>query len=142
MNTSLKLATKEQASFTELIENQESIILDLESLYYYSLNAAGTLLWKQLRAGAATTVEELGEVLGTAFGLDQEQALTDSVKFVQALREHQLVIESSEEPVRGKAPNIPSAQSLGNYEAPFLKTSNSLMEMKLASVTSTTSSGS
>ncbi|HYE73593.1 MAG TPA: PqqD family protein, partial [Blastocatellia bacterium] len=129
-----------QASFTELVENQESIILDLENLYYYSLNAAATLLWKQLRAGTANTVEELATILAKAFKLSQEQAQADSAAFVKTLCENQLIVEGNSKTI-GKAPEIPSSQTLGHYEAPVLKTSDSLMEMKLAQVTSTVSNG-
>jgi hypothetical protein len=148
MNTSYqgsvtRFVTKEAASFTELVEHQEAVILDLESLHYFSLNAAATLLWKHLRSGAATSVEELGDVLANAFGLDRRSAEADAAQFVAELERQQLV-SGATGAVRGPgpAPATPPAGVLKGYESPALKTFNSLMEMKLASATSTISGGS
>ena len=43
---SAKLMTKEQTSFTELLDNVEGIILDLDNLHYYTLNTTGLFVWK------------------------------------------------------------------------------------------------
>lgn len=132
MNTSYqKLVTKEQVSFTELVEHQESVVLDLESLNYYSLNAAATLLWKRLRAGA--TVEELGGALSAAFGLSSTHAAADAAGFIELLRENRLVRGTDGEvPAPAAAFEPPAAQAPLGYEAPALRISADLMDMRLA----------
>lgn len=143
MNTSYqRLTTKEQASFTELVEHREAIILDLESLHYYSLNPAATLLWKQLRSGAAVTVDELGGALAAAFGISPGQAAVDAAEFVAELRQCGLVADADGEVAKkGAAPELPPAALLGAYESPALKVSESLMQVQL-SATSTVAGGS
>jgi hypothetical protein len=140
MNTNKqRLATKEEASFTELVEHREAVILDLESLSYYSLNAAATLLWKHLRAGASTTADELSASLTQAFGVGREQATADASAFIVSLKEAGLLTDSiGEVGLTGATPALPPQGTLGGYEAPALKTSSSLMEVSLAVVSGTT----
>lgn len=136
-----QFVTKEQASFTELIDHQESIILDLESLHYYSLNAAATLLWKHLRSGSATSIEELTEKLATAFAITAETAELDTRQFIDELIQDHLISETSETVVGRTAFAFPTPGDLPVYEAPCVKSSNSVMELNLAGGASTGASG-
>src|ERR1051325_261777 len=105
MNTgSHKLVTKEQTSFTELLDHQEAIILDLDKLHYYTLNAAASFLWQQLRTGTAATVEDLTAALSTAFRINAEQAELDTRALIDELTRHGLIsfaVLEAEEKVRG-----------------------------------------
>lgn len=133
--------TKEQASFTELIDHQESVLLDLESLHYYSLNAAATLLWKHLRAGSANSATELSHRLATAFQLAPTTAEADTQQFIDELLHHQL-IAVTDEPVTGLSTFVfPTTNELSAYEPPAVKTSSAVLEMNLASGSSTGGSG-
>lgn len=133
--------TKEQASFTELIDHQESIILDLESLHYYSLNAAATLLWKHLRSGRATTLAALSQKLAAAFEIDVETAEEDTRRFIEELcQEHLLLISEESAPGRSTF-SFPSSTDLPSYEPPGVKSSNSVLELNLAGGASTAASG-
>src|ERR1044071_2066620 len=90
MNTgSYKFVTKEQTSFTELLDQQEAIILDLENLHYYTLNATASFLWKQLRTGAA--VEDLSTDLSAVFPVNGEQATLDTQAFIDELTGYGLI---------------------------------------------------
>ena len=136
-----QFVTKEQASFTELIDHQESIILDLENLHYYSLNAAATLLWKHLRSGSATTIEQLSGKLATAFALSTETAELDTRQFVEELMQEHL-LSATEEDVMGRtAFSFPTPNELPAYESPVVKSSHSVMELNLAGGASTGASG-
>ncbi len=142
MTQDQKLVTKEQASFTELIEHQESILLDLESLHYYSLNSSATLLWKYLRSGNANTFETLNQELAQAFGVTPEKTAADTSSFIQKLRQDHL-IEVTEKAVTKRSGFVfATAGQLLNYEAPAVKTSDAVMEMNLASGSSTAAGGS
>jgi hypothetical protein len=132
MNTQRWVA-KEEASFTELVEHREAVILDLERLSYHSLNPAATLLWKQLRAGAAATADELSASLTQAFGVGRERAAADAAAFIADLNEAGLVTASAGKIApQAAAPALPPPGALGGYESPALKTSSSLMEVSLA----------
>ncbi|MFN7931392.1 MAG: PqqD family protein, partial [Blastocatellia bacterium] len=127
-----RFVTKEQASFTELIDHQESILLDLESLHYYSLNAAATLLWKHLRAGSANAVTELSQQLATAFQLAPSTAELDTRQFLTELLHHQLITGTEETVTSISSFAFPTAEDLPSYEPPAVKTSNAVLEMNLA----------
>ncbi len=136
-----QFVTKEQASFTELIDHQESILLDLESLHYYSLNAAATLLWKHLRSGSATTIEQLTGKLATAFAISLETAELDTRQFVAGLIQDRLLSETKEQVVGKTAFSFPTPSDLPVYEPPCVKTSSSVLELNLAGGASTGASG-
>ncbi|MBL8206268.1 MAG: PqqD family protein [Blastocatellia bacterium] len=136
-----QFVTKEQASFTELIDHQESIILDLENLHYYSLNAAATLLWKHLRSGSATTIEALSSQLAAAFDLSFEVAQQDTRQFIAELVREHLLSETEEKVLGRTAFSFPSSTELPAYEPPCVKSSNSVLELNLAGGASTAASG-
>ena len=136
-----QFVTKEQASFTELIDHQESIILDLENLHYYSLNAAATLLWKHLRSGSATTLEALSHKLAAAFALSLETAELDTRQFIEGLIQDHLLWETEEKVVGRTVFSFPTPNELPVYEPPCVKSSTSVMELNLAGGASTGASG-
>jgi hypothetical protein len=139
INTGRKqVVTKEEASFTELIDHQEAIILDLENLHYYSLNGTASFLWKQLRTGAARTGEALSAAQAAAFGISAEQAELDVRTYLDELEQYGLISYSpleAEEPARLAAS---STASLPAYEPPQLKLSNSLLHVTLSGSTTIT----
>jgi Coenzyme PQQ synthesis protein D (PqqD) len=136
-----QFVTKEQASFTELIDHQESILLDLENLHYYSLNAAATLLWKHLRSGSATTIEQLTGKLASAFAISLERAERDTRQFVEGLMRDRLLSETEEQVIGRTAFSFPTPNDLPAYESPCVKTSSSVLELNLAGGASTGASG-
>lgn len=127
-----KIVTKEQASFTELLDNQEGIILDMENLHYYTLNAAAVFLWKQLRSGAATTAPRLTEALSQAFAINADLAELDTRAFLDELEGNGLIqYADNDGGVYSKAlANIQG--ELPAYEPPQLKLSNSLTQVTLS----------
>jgi hypothetical protein len=138
MYTEIIVASK-QASFTELLDNREGIILDLENLHYYTLNAAAVFLWKQLR-GSAETAATLSARLAGAFSISRAQAERDTGAFLAELRQYDLISFSRAEndPPTKVADN--PATELPPYEAPQLSLSSSLAQVSLSG-SSTTSMG-
>ena len=112
-----RYVTKEQASFTELIDHQESILLDLENLHYHSLNAAATLLWKHLRSGSATSVEELSDKLAAAFDLTANIAELDTRQFIQELLQNHLVAFTSVNAFGKPLFALPTREELPTYRS-------------------------
>ena len=125
-----QIVTKEQASFTELLDNQEGIILDLENLHYYTLNAAAIFLWKQLRAGTATTPERLSGALTHAFNINADLAELDTRAFLDELEGNGLVCYAQVHgPAYGK---FAMTGALPAYAPPQLQLSNSLTQVVLS----------
>jgi hypothetical protein len=130
--SSSKIVTKEQASFTELLDNQEGIILDLENLHYYTLNAAAVFLWKQMRSGSANTAESLSAALAKSFKINADLAELDTRAFLDELEGNALVFNSEfDVTVINKALAATSGE-LPAYEPPQLKLSNSLTQVTLS----------
>ena|SRR2546421_411158 len=132
MNTgSYKFVTKEQTSFTELFEHQEAIILDLENLHYYTLNAAASFLWKQLRTGTAQTAEELGAALSSAFRINVELAELDTRAFLDELARYGLISHAALGAKVLRTANV-TIGPLPGYQPPELKVSHSLSHVTLS----------
>jgi len=128
---SAKLMTKEQTSFTELLDNVEGIILDLDNLHYYTLNTTGLFVWKQLRSGVSQTREQLSAALGQAYLVDASSIEMEVESFLEELETNGLIHESNEEaPFSAKVAE--SNGQLPTYAAPRLKLSNSLTQVTLS----------
>lgn len=131
-NSDMKIVTKEQASFTELLEDREGIILDLENLHYYTLNATAVFLWKLMRSGSASDVESLSDALATAFKINADLAELDTRAFLDELESNGLVgYAESEVKVHNRALTATTG-ALPGYEPPQLRLSNSLTEVTLS----------
>ncbi len=126
------IVTKEQASFTELLDNQEGIILDLENLHYYTLNAAAIFLWKQLRSGSANSADRLTAALAAAFNINADLAELDTRAFLDELDGNGLIFYSEEGVTVSNRALAAINGDLPAYEPPQLKLSNSLTQVTLS----------
>lgn len=72
--------------------DDEVVVLDERRDLYLSTNETGTRLWSALSEGA--TMSDLAGLLMEEFGIDRDQALSDSQAFVDSLEEQGL-LESS-----------------------------------------------
>lgn len=124
------IVTKEQASYTELLDNQEGIILDLENLHYYTLNAAAVFLWKQMRGGV-DCVEALSAALASAFKVNPDLAELDTRAYLDELEGNGL-ISYSEFNRSAQSKHAAVNGELPAYEPPQLKLSNSLTQVTLS----------
>lgn len=70
-------------------DDEESVVLDIESSTYFSLNASAALLWERLVDGA--TERELVSALVDRLGAPAERAEGDVAQFVAALQERGLL---------------------------------------------------
>ena len=128
--------TKAQASFTELLDQREAIILDLDNLHYYTLNATAIFLWKQLRQRAAQTISETGAVLArqfaAAFKISAEQAERDVTGFLAELRGNGLIVAGRTETAQPSVAPTFDLAAWPTYETPQLRLSNSLTQVVLS----------
>ena len=130
------IQAKPQTSFTELLEGREAIILDLDNLHYYPLNAAAIVLWKQMRSAAGATPEILSIALSRAFQLDPVQAGQDTRTFLGQLAANGLIeygSVSSETAHQSMADaDFEVGAALPPYEPPVLTFANSLTNVVLS----------
>jgi hypothetical protein len=125
-----KFLTKEQTSFTELLDNVEGIILDLDNLHYYTLNSTGLFIWKQLRSGLSQTREQLAEALSQSFSQSPDAVASDLMIFLEELEGNGLIHKSEVEGLVNGSVTV--SGTLPSYEAPRLKLSNSLTQVTLS----------
>ena len=130
MNNSI--VTKEQASFTELLDQREAIILDLENLHYYTLNAPAIFLWKELYSGATRAADGLTDSLAAAFNINRTQAESDTRAFLAALSDNGLIAYGDTAPPAKRTAAAAPPHELPAYEPPQLKLSNSLLNVTLS----------
>ena len=134
-NISPMIVTKEHTSFTELLDNVEGIILDLDNLHYYTLNSTGILLWKELRKGTAERCEDLVEMLGQACQIPVHVLEGDVRAFLRELEANGLIsytagLTGSEVGELAKRAGVKAG--LAAYQAPQLKISNALTQVTLS----------
>jgi hypothetical protein len=135
-----EIIAKDQASFTELIDDREGIILDLENLHYYMLNATAVFLWKRIRSGPGTasatyaTPENLSAALSDAFAVNAGLAELDTRVFLDELECNGLIryVEHDLGPTGARAAGRTLSggrDDLPAYEPPQLQLSNTLMQV-------------
>jgi hypothetical protein len=73
---------------TEL-DTGETVLLQLESTTYYSLNTTGTCIWQGLKRGHP--LQEISRQLQKTFEVEAERADCSILALVNELMQHQLV---------------------------------------------------
>jgi hypothetical protein len=71
------------------LEDQEVVLLQLESMRYYSLNLTGTRIWQGLKQGLS--LEEISRRLQAEFEVELDRAERSVLALVTELCEQQLV---------------------------------------------------
>lgn len=128
-----RIVTKEQTSFTELLDNREGIILDIENLHYFTLNGSAIIIWKLLRSGACDTADQLTARFVDSFGLEPERAFDEINAFLHELKSQGLISYGEFRDDAGSAKIAPPHEkSLPVYEPPTLKVSESLSQVTLS----------
>jgi hypothetical protein len=75
---------------TEL-DTGETVLLQLESTTYYSLNTTGTCIWRGLRQGHP--LQEISRQLQATFAVEADQANRSVLALVNELVQHQLLLQ-------------------------------------------------
>ncbi len=125
---------KEQASFTELVDNQEGIILDLDNLHYYTLNSTGVFLWKWIRSEKQSSVESLSAAMADAFNIGSDLAELDASSFLDDLSGNGLITftDATIDAAPADSSSPRNSVCLPAYETPHLKLSNALTQVTLS----------
>ena len=88
MSSMEKYQAKETVISTAM-DDDTSVLLDIESRQYFSLNATGTLIWSELIAGK--TKPEIVNLLSERFEIGSIDALSQVDSFLSRLTEAGLV---------------------------------------------------
>ena len=76
--------------FTPL-EGGTGVLLNLETLLYYSLNRTGSLVWRHIESAERVTIDELVRVTCKEFDIDEQGARQALAPFVERLQELKMV---------------------------------------------------
>lgn len=106
---------------------QETIMVNLETGAYYSLNTTGSHLWSCFEGGA--TVEEAGSSLTDAFEVTAASAEADIAAFVGELIADELIVERDGGEETGALPEQDGPKA--TYEAPKLAKYTDMQELLL-----------
>lgn len=88
MRTGARVRLRDDAVVWREIDG-ETVVLDLGSSRYLSVNGTGTVLWPALVRG--TTLAALADLLVSSFGIDEEQARVDVAAFLDVCRARDLL---------------------------------------------------
>ena len=79
-----------QTVFTPLADGT-GVLLNLETLFYYNLNRTGALLWQQIEAGNALTLDDLLRSTCEQFEVDETSARQFISAFVKQLEQLNMI---------------------------------------------------
>jgi hypothetical protein len=80
--------------YTDLVDG--AVLLHLETKLYYSLNEAGTAIWRLLNSTESR--EDLIQGLTSEYDVEKERAEASVSEFIQELERNQLVLPDQEGP--------------------------------------------
>lgn len=72
------------------VVEQETIVLDLNTSVYFSLNDTASLVWKKLGEGASAP--EIAQAVLEAYDVDEKSARADVDALVEELRKENLLV--------------------------------------------------
>jgi Coenzyme PQQ synthesis protein D (PqqD) len=76
--------------FTPL-DDGTGVLLNLETLFYYSLNRTGVALWQEIERSSSLSVEMLATAICKRFDVDEEAARRSILEFINHLAELKMI---------------------------------------------------
>jgi hypothetical protein len=76
--------------FTPLADGT-GVLLNLDTLFYYSLNRTGAVLWQRIEEGRVVTLDELLRDTGERFEVSEEAARSFIIKFIEQLETFKMI---------------------------------------------------
>jgi hypothetical protein len=86
----MRLAKSAQVVFTPLADGT-GVLLNVDTLVYYSTNTTAAALWQQIDSGAAPTLEDLLKYTCNRYDVDEVRARHYVTDFVHRLAEYQMI---------------------------------------------------
>jgi hypothetical protein len=84
---SLMQIEKSPSTVFNLLEDRTGVLLNLDTLVYYSLNRTGAVIWQQIENEKRTTLDELARALCERFDIDEPSARQHLRAFIDRLVE-------------------------------------------------------
>ena len=73
------------------LDDGTAVLLNVETLFYFSLNRTGAVLWQEIEANNSTTVDDLTRVVCERFDVDLDEARSEIDDFVRQLERLKIV---------------------------------------------------
>ncbi len=86
----MRIEKSSSTVFTPLPDDN-GVLLNLETLYYYRLNRTGAIIWKQIDDGGTITLDELVRGVCERFEVNEEAARRHLGAFVEQLEQFKMV---------------------------------------------------
>lgn len=88
--TPMQIEKVSSTVFTPL-EDGRGVLLNLDTLLYYSLNRTGAILWQRIEDKKVVTLEELVHSTCERFDVEEEHAYRHTKAFLQNLESFKMV---------------------------------------------------
>ncbi len=116
---------------SETFDDGESIVVNLENGFYFSLNQVGGEMFALLAKGVP--VGDVGRLIAERYAADDDATSTDAGEFAGRLVEEGLVRAGAPDaPSPNGAAHPPAASGPGKYEAPTLTSYTDMQDLLLA----------
>ena len=122
--------TNDAKVISEMLDG-ETILINLETGNYYSMNDSGSAVWSLLKAGA--TADRLRATLLRRFTVEEKVAARDAAVFLAGLIKDELIVEQAEAAADEGATPAPAEDSAERqpYEAPAMQKYEDMQQMLL-----------
>jgi len=88
-NNNQKLELSDSATSADL--QGETVILDIDAGTYYGLNEVGTVIWRLIESGEASTVDSLVQALLKEYDVDPHQCRKEVEQLLSDMYDNSLV---------------------------------------------------
>jgi len=85
------LVEKSQLTVFTPLDDGTGVLLNLETLFYYSLHRTGVALWQEIENGDSPTLDVLVQATCKRFDVDEDVARREIGTFVGRLEEFRMV---------------------------------------------------
>jgi hypothetical protein len=89
ISTEQRLSVNKEQLIWRTLENDETVILNIKSGAYYSLNKVGTYIWKLLINGSS--IKEVIHKIAEEYKLDEKDVRTDVIHFIDEMNSENLI---------------------------------------------------
>lgn len=82
---------KSPSTVFNLLEDKTGVLLNLDTLVYYSLNRTGAAIWQRIENGKQVTLDELTLYVCEQFAIDEPSARQHTRAFIDRLSELKMI---------------------------------------------------
>ncbi|HYP28482.1 MAG TPA: PqqD family protein [Blastocatellia bacterium] len=82
---------KSPSTVFNLLEDKTGVLLNLDTLIYYSLNRTGAAIWQQIEIEKQVTLDDLARYVCEQFAVDEASAREHTRAFVDRLSDLKMI---------------------------------------------------